>query len=430
MATLGLGVFAGALDLGVLSPALPALGAAFGVGPRALAWVFTLYLLANVVAIPITAQLADRVGRRPIYIACVAIFAAGSALAITAPTYAVFLLARAIQATGAGGIFPVATAAIADRVPLERRGSALGLVGATWGLAAILGPLFGGIVTHVLSWHWIFAANIPLALVVIGLARRYVPAPAPHTRGPLDAAGIGCLALGLLATMIGLIGLDARAFVPAAVFFAALAWIERRAANPLISPELLRNRQVLVVFGLEVAIGTLEGVLFFVPAALVAAQRMTSAAAGGLAAVGALTFVATIPLAGRAIDAFGARAVLAVGAATCGAGLALFASFLESLGGVVAALIVAGIGFGALLGPPTRYVITREVPQTNRTTALGLLSILLIAGQIVGSSLAGGVIGSLAGAAGFVRAFYTFAAVAFAAAGAATALQDPPRRVR
>src|SRR6202022_4268295 len=77
LVTLGLGVFAGALDLGVLSPALPALGAAFGVGPRDLAWVFTLYLLANVVAIPIATKLADRYGRRQVYIACVAVFAVG-----------------------------------------------------------------------------------------------------------------------------------------------------------------------------------------------------------------------------------------------------------------------------------------------------------------------------------------------------------------
>src|SRR3984893_12415028 len=139
----GGGCVDGALDLGVLSPALPALGAAFGVGPRDLAWVFTLYLLANVVAIPVMTKLADRYGRRPIYIACVAIFAAGSVLAIAAPTFTLFLIARAIQAAGAGGIFPVATAAIADRIPPERRGAALGLVAATWGVGAVLGPVLG-----------------------------------------------------------------------------------------------------------------------------------------------------------------------------------------------------------------------------------------------------------------------------------------------
>ena len=119
--TLGLGVFAGALDLGVLSPALPAIARGFGVAPRDVAWVFTLYLFANVVSIPIMTKLADTVGRRAIYSLCVAIFALGSVIAILAPDFTTFLVARGIQAAGAGGIFPVATAAIADRVPIERR---------------------------------------------------------------------------------------------------------------------------------------------------------------------------------------------------------------------------------------------------------------------------------------------------------------------
>ncbi len=190
--TLGLGVFAGALDLGVLSPALPALGAQFGVGARELPWVFTLYLLANVVSIPIMSKLADRNGRRPIYILCMSIFALGSVLAIVSTSFPMFLVARAIQAIGAGGIFPVATAAIADAVPADRRGAALGLVAATWGLAAVIGPNVGGILTHVLSWHWIFVANVPLAIIVIALARTTVPSTAANVRGPLDVLGSRC----------------------------------------------------------------------------------------------------------------------------------------------------------------------------------------------------------------------------------------------
>ncbi|MBV8196648.1 MAG: MFS transporter [Candidatus Eremiobacteraeota bacterium] len=411
----------------MLSPALPALGASFGVGPRSLAWVFTLYLLANVVAIPIATQLADRLGRRPVYIACVAVFAVGSVIAISAPTFTIFLLARAIQAAGAGGIFPVATAAIADRVPLERRGAALGLVAATWGLAAILGPIVGGLLTHLLSWHWIFAANIPLALIVIALARTNVPATAAHVRGPLDVLGIALLAIGLLAMMVALTGLEPRTAIVAAVCFLALAFVERRAEQPVISPALLRNRQILVTFGLEILIGTLEGSLFFIPAALVAAQHLTVAVAGGVAAIGAFTFVATIPLAGRAIDAVGSRLVLAAGTLLCAGGLTMFALRLPALGDVIVALIIAGVGFGALLGPPTRYIVTREVPATGRATALGLLSILLIVGQIVGGSLAGGVIGNSAAIAGFAHAYLAFAAIALIALALSLALREAPR---
>jgi EmrB/QacA subfamily drug resistance transporter len=426
--TLGLGVFAGALDLGVLSPALPAIAKGFGIAPRDVAWTFTLYLFANVVAIPIATKLADVVGRRAIYTACVAIFAAGSVLAIAAPNFAIFLLARAIQAAGAGGIFPVATAAIADSVPQERRGSALGLLGAIWGLAAIVGPNVGGVVTHLLSWHWIFAANVPLAAAVIVLAQRHIPATAARARGPLDLAGLGVLAIGLLGTMAGLTRLDPRAasfgngityasLGIAVLAFAALVPIERRAAAPVIAPQLFATRQLALTYTLEVLIGLLEGALFVIPAALVAADGITPMAAGAVAAVGACTFVAVIPLAGRALDRFGSRTVLLAGAALTALGLGLLAAFLASFWLAVASIALAGIGFGALLGAPTRYIITNEVAPEFRATAVGLLSVFLIIGQIFGGSLAGGTVGArIDDVAGYRLAYEVFAAVAVIAA--------------
>jgi len=432
--TLALGVFAGALDLGVLSPALPAIARGFGVAPRDVAWVFTLYLFANVIAIPIMSKLSDSYGRRPIYILCVSIFGAGSLLAIFAPSFGIFLVARAVQAIGAGGIFPVATAAIADRVPLERRGSALGLLGAIWGLAAILGPNLGGVLTHFLSWHWIFAANVPLALVVIVLARRNLPGAAAHRRGPLDVAGIVTLAIGLLGTMIGLTRLDVHAarlgngvvfgaLAVAVLAFAALGPIERRAREPVIAPRLFAGRQLTVTYALEVLIGLLEGALFFIPAALVAAAGLNYAAAGAISAIGALMFVAVIPVAGRALDAFGSRAVLLSGALLTAGGLGLFALTLSEVVPAIFAIALAGVGFGALLGAPTRYIITNEVPSSMRATGVGLLSVFLIIGQIFGASLAGGIVGANIGdVAGYRDAYVAFACVALLAACGTLAL--------
>jgi MFS family permease len=425
LVTLGLGVFAGALDLGVLSPALPALGIAFGVGARELPWIFTLYLLANVVSIPIMTKLADRNGRRPIYIACVSIFAAGSVLAIAAPSWPVFLAARAIQAFGAGGIFPVATAAIADRIPQERRGAALGLVAATWGVAAIVGPLVGGVLTHLLSWHWIFAANIPLAIVVIAMARTTLPTTIANVRGPLDVPGILCLSFGLLCLMLGLTEYNvlgttnnwpARTWLLAGIAaLVAFAFAERRAKQPVIPPHFFNDAQLVVVYGLEVLIGILEGSLFFIPAALVAAQHLTYAAAGAVAAIGAFMFVAVIPGAGRALDAAGSRIVLACGSVLTAAGLIMFAFGLGNIWIAVASMVVAGTGFGALLGAPTRYIVTNRAGSAQRSAAVGLLSVCLIVGQILGGSLAGAVIGSHDGVAGFHDAYLWFAAIAIVA---------------
>jgi EmrB/QacA subfamily drug resistance transporter len=428
LVTLGLGVFAGALDLGVLSPALPALGAAFGVGPRDLAWVFTLYLLANVVAIPIASKLADQRGRRPVYIACVGIFAAGSVLAIAAPSYGIFLFARAIQAAGAGGIFPVATAAIADRVPLERRGAALGLVAATWGLAAVVGPVLGGAITHFISWHWIFALNVPLALVVIVMARTTVPANAANARGPLDVAGIVTLAVGLLATMALLTRLYAvggsadplRAWglvVIAVVAFPLFALAERRAAQPVLPPAFFADRQLLVTYALEILIGMLEGALFFIPAALVAGEHLGYAAAGMVAALGALCFVAVIPLSGRLLDVIGSRAVLAAGSTLTALGMLIFALGFARLPLALLAMVVAGTGFGALLGAPTRYIVSSRAGVNQRASAVGMLSIMLIVGQIVGGSLGGGVASSHGDVVnGYRIAYLVFAAIAVVAA--------------
>jgi len=92
--------------------------------------------------------------------------------------------------------------------PAERRGAALGLVAATWGVAAIVGPLVGGLFTHFLSWHWIFVANVPLSIVVIAMARTTMPVTAAKVRGPLDVPGIVLLALGLLGLMLGLTQYD------------------------------------------------------------------------------------------------------------------------------------------------------------------------------------------------------------------------------
>lgn len=415
--TLGLGVFAGALDLSVLSPALPALGKAFGVQTGSLAWVFTLYLLVTVVSIAVAGALADRFGRRTVYLGCIVLFAAGSALAIAAPNYPVFLIARVLQALGAGGIFPVATAAIGDAVPRERRGSALGMVAATWGLAAVIGPTFGGIVTHFVSWRWIFIANLPLAAIVFVMARTTVPAAAPGRRHPLDIGGLVLLCLGLLGVMDALI--ESRISVGVLGLLALLAfglYEQAIATNPIVPPALFASRQLAKTYALEIAVGILEGSLFFIPTVLVGAENLSYAAAGLVATLGALTFVFVIPLAGRALDRIGSRDVLLVGTALAELGLAIFALGFASIWLALLAMLVAGAGFGALLGAPTRYIVTNEAPHEFRATAVGLLSQCLIAGQIIGSSLAGGLIGLATNELlGYRHAYLAFCAVAFVA---------------
>ena len=426
--TLGLGVFAGALDLGVLSPALPAIAREFGVPTGDLAWIFTLYLLVTILSIAIASTLADRFGRRVVYMSCIGCFLLGSVVAVIAPSYGWLLFARALQALGAGGVFPVATAAIGDVVEPEKRGAALGLVAATWGLAAIVGPLAGGLLTHFLDWRWIFVLNFPLALAVLWLAWKHLPVHAPRARGPLDGLGLALLCLGLLLLMDGL---ETARWLNATLGIAVLAafvWWEPSAEYPIVPSALLAAPQLAKTYVLEIAIGALEGSLFFVPTVIVAAQNLSYAAAGAVAALGALMFVMVIPLSGRALDRIGSRDVLLAGAMLTEIGLAIFALGFHSLPLTILSMIVAGCGFGALLGAPTRYIVTNEAGEARRATAVGLLSQALIVGQIVGSSLAGGVIGLAKDELhGYREAYLCFCGIALAALVIASTLNSRER---
>jgi MFS family permease len=295
-------------------------------------------------------------------------------------------------------------------------------------LAAIVGPSLGGVLTHFLSWHWIFAANVPLALIVIFMARTTLPTTVANVRGPLDVGGIVTLTAGLLAVMIGLTQLGAL-LTPmlglGAALIAGFVVIERRAREPVIRLYLFAQRQLQVTYALEILIGILEGALFFIPAALVAAQHLSYAAAGGVAALGAFMFVAVIPGAGRALDAVGSRWVLIVGTLLTASGLLIFAFGFGSLWISLLAMIVAGTGFGALLGAPTRYIITNSVGADQRSSAVGLLSIFLIIGQILGGSLAGGIIAAnTVETQGYRTAYLAFTVIALLAAALTLALKS------
>ncbi len=190
-------------------------------------------------------------------------------------------------------------------------------------------------------------------------------------------------------------------------------------------------RRLAKTFALEIVIGILEGSLFFIPAVLVGAQHLSYAVAGGVAAIGALTFVVVIPASGRALDRIGSRDVLVGGCLLTELGLLIFALGFDSFALSVVAMIVAGIGFGALLGAPTRYIVTNESTERTRATAIGLLSQFLIVGQIVGGSVAGGIMGTaISDEAAYRTTYLAFSAVALAALAITATLRSRRQEIR
>ena len=235
------------LDIAIVAPALPAIQASHTtVNARLLAWVFTIYVLFNLIGTPLMAKLSDALGRRPIYLLDVSLFAIGSLVVATSPSFGVLLVGRAIQGLGAGGIFPVASAVIGDTFPAEKRGRALGLIGAVFGLAFLVGPVLGGVILALATWRWLFLVNLPIAVVVLILAVSNLPAARPGERKPFDFLGMAVLGAGLAALTFGInqidtqnffssfASLDVWPFLAATILLLVAFWyLENRAVDPI-----------------------------------------------------------------------------------------------------------------------------------------------------------------------------------------------------
>jgi MFS family permease len=175
LTVLFVGVFMAALDSAIIAPAIPALRLAFNVDNRQIGLITIVFSLSSLSATALMANLSDRFGRRAIYLLDIALFAAGSLLIARSTTFGAVLLGRAIQGLGAGGITPTASAVVGDMFPPAQRGKVLGLIGATFGMAFLVGPVLASVLLVWASWQWIFLINLPVAAVVFVMSARALP---------------------------------------------------------------------------------------------------------------------------------------------------------------------------------------------------------------------------------------------------------------
>lgn len=421
------GVLMGALDIAIVGPALTVIKKSFNVDDRAIAWVFTTYVLFNLISVPLMAKLSDAFGRRAIYILDVSLFALGSLIVALSPSLPVMLVGRAVQGLGAGGVFPVASAVIGDTFPPEKRGSALGLIGAVFGMAFLVGPIVAGIILLVLSWHWLFVINLPIAAVVIVFAMRLLPGARPAHRREFDLAGMAVLGVMLAALTFGINQLDtanlAASFrsltvIPFLLLVAALLpvfiWRERRAPNPIVRLNLFESRQILLVGMVAVGAGLGEAAVVFVPAFVVSAFGVSSSNASFMLLPAVLAMAVGSPTAGRLLDRIGSRWVICAGTAFVAGGMVIVSFLGANIVFFYLSALLAGLGLGMLLGAPLRYVMLNEAPQSERASAQGILTLHTSIGQLVGGALVGAVTASLGGGVpGLGAAFLVVALVMF-----------------
>lgn len=441
LAVLAFGTFLGALDIAVVSPALHTIGRELGIGGREISWVITLYLVVYMISTPTMAVVSDRWGRRRTFAACIGVFGLGSLVAGTSVGYAWLLAGRAVQAVGAGGLFPIANTVAGEVFPPRRRGAALGVISVVWGIAAIVGPPSGGWLTEHLGWRSVFFINVPLAAVAL-LPIRTIPASG--SSGPkrsFDAIGIALLGAGVAALAFGLNRLDSTDLLASIASpwtwpwivggLAALgvfALVEHRSQSPAVPVGMFRSRGFDIGMALSLLSGVVTAGLVYLPAYASEILNANPTTAGLLVLATAATVgLLTAPL-GWVVDWAGPR-VLLVG----GAGVTALGAGLVALAGSVATFIgfqiVLGVGLSALLGAPIRYLVFAETDPEQHAAGQALMSDTNSLGILIGSALFGAFVGSHAhGGAGYREAYLMVAAAA--AAGALLGLLIRPGRRR
>lgn len=397
----------GALDISIVSPALPAIKSFFQVDTRILIWVFNVYLLCYLIGTPFMAKLSDRSGRKKIYILNIVLFGLGSLISAFATSYDVLLIGRAIQGFGAGGIFPVASAYIGDTIAPERRGSAFGIIGSVFGLAFIIGPLLAGLILN-FSWRWLFLINIPVILILIALSLIVLPRTEPKKSVPFDFKGMTLLALALTLIAYGFNSIDINSIfnsvnslqVLALIIFGFLLLIplylvEKRARDPVIFFDLLKKKQFSFTMLLALGVGAVQAGIIFSPTLAILAFGLGISMASFTLIPLVVTTVIGAPLFGYILDRKGSKFVLTNASIILIVGLALLGLF--SSGNIIIFLLsglIIGLGLSGILGAPLRYIVLNETPMKDSAAAQGLLSINTSFGQIIGAAILGAIIAS------------------------------------
>ena len=283
-------MFLSAMDQTIVGTALPTIVGDLG-GAAHMAWVLTAYTLAITVAMPVYGKLGDLVGRKNLFLVAIALFLIGSALCGTGNTMTQLIIYRFIQGLGGGGLMISSQAITGDLIPPRVRGTYMAPMGAMFGIASILGPIIGGWLTDSVSWRWTFWINLPLGVLAFVAIAIVLRLPSHRLTSPIDWWGLafmdaGAVAIVLMATWGGnqyawtspvIIGLGAAGLVCWGLF----AYVETRAADPILPWSILTNRTFIVatVVGM-LAMGGMIGVMSYLPTYLQMVYGYSATASG------------------------------------------------------------------------------------------------------------------------------------------------------
>ena len=407
------GIFMGALDTGIVTPARTVIQSNLGVNEQTGIWMITIYTLAYATSIPIMGKLADKYGRKYIYLTSIFLFGLGSLFCGLSQDFGSFnllLIARVVQALGGGGIVPVATAEFGTTFPEEKRGLALGLVGGVYGIANIFGASAGSAVLDIFgtnNWQFIFYINLPITVFILiagFIALRNTKVP---DTSKIDFSGIFTLTIMILSLLYSLKNLDFFDFstitnkdvLPFLILFLVLIplfiFIEKRAEDPVMNLSYFTNKDIVLTLIISTLTGVIIMGMIFVPQFCENSMKIATGSGGYFVIILGLFAGLGAPVSGKLIDKFGAKLILGFGFIISIVGslfLAFFATNHPSLFSVVVSLILIGIGVGFTMGTPLNYMMLSHTKESESNSALATLSLVRSIGTAVAPAIMVGFI--------------------------------------
>lgn len=392
-----------AIDSTILATAVPSVVDDLG-GFSQFPWLFSLYLLAQAVSVPIYGKLADQMGRKPMMLFGVSLFVVGSVLCGLAWSLPALIVFRAVQGLGAGAILPMSQTILGDLYSIAERARVTGYLASVWGASAVVGPTLGGLFSDYASWRWIFFINVPLGALALWLLLRGFKEEVTRSKHSIDYAGAGTLALGcsllILALLEGGVAWGWASPTSIAVFAAGLilmlafVLIERRAAEPVL-PGWAVSRRILAAGNLaSFSIGAvLFGLTTYVPTFVQGVLGTGALIAGFALAALTVGWPIAASLSGKVYLRIGFRNTALIGSAIAllGSVLLVFASSEVAVWQVGAICFIIGVGMGFVNAPI--LVAVQSVVGWDRR---GVVTSTNLFSRSIGSAVGVAVFGAIA----------------------------------
>lgn len=389
------------LDNMIVGTALPKIVGELG-GLEHFSWVVTAYVLGTTVSTPLWGKIGDLYGRKNIFLTSIVVFLVGSALSGMSVTMGQLIGFRALQGLGAGGLMVGAMAIIGDLVPPRERGRYQGLMAGIMALAMVGGPLIGGFITDNLDWRWAFYVNLPLGAIAMVLLITRLHLPKKRTEHRIDWLGAGLLSVGITALVLittwggrdyawGSWQIMSLAVLGVSTL-AAFGLVERRAAEPILSLDLFRNRNFALVSAIGFLLGfAMFGAINFLPLYQQTVQGASATNSGLLLLPMMLAMMAVSIVAGQVITKTGRYKLFPIiGGVGMTVGMVLLAQIDVNTSKFQLALFMAVLGLGmGFLMQTTMLIAQNSVEQKDLGVASSSATFFRSIGGSFGVSLFG-----------------------------------------